>query len=367
MNNTSVDQSNEVSPLLGPWFLYPVATSYILIAAVAVIGNLLVCFAILANKSLRSKPTNLFLLSLAMSDFLTSAIAMPFDIESLLLQGGWKHGAVMCLAFLTAYLITVPTSILTLLTISVDRYLNLRDPLRHFRRTQFMTKRKALILIVLIWLYCIIFAFLPILGWPFIKRSTKNELEQCLISYSVLYNILSNFLNFVLPLVTTCVFNNMMYCIACKHNDISLNRVKSSYSSKDDAKAYASNLKQPRQPSCLWQPFSYFSIVSILYGEKNWNPYPSKVFYVLLMFGYLNSALNPFLFAFRNRQFKATYARIFTLVKRRSSRVWPRSTPSLSTVSSDVPEADNKDVRLQAVRIKSTTPDLPRRNRTSAQ
>ena len=103
MNNSSVDQSNEVSPLLGPWFLYPVATSYILIAAVAVIGNLLVCFAILANKKLRSKPTNLFLLSLAVSDFLTSVIAMPFDIESLILQGGWKHGAVMCLAFLTAY------------------------------------------------------------------------------------------------------------------------------------------------------------------------------------------------------------------------------------------------------------------------
>ena len=317
MNNSSVDQSNEVSPLLGPWFLYPVATGYILIAAVAVIGNLLVCFAILANKKLRSKPTNLFLLSLAVSDFLTSVIAMPFDIESLILQGGWKHGAVMCLAFLTAYLITVPTSILTLLTISVDRYLNLRDPLRHFRRTQFMTKRKALILIVLIWLYCIIFAFLPVLGWPFIKRSTKNELEQCLISYSVLYNILSNFLNFVLPLVTTCVFNIMMFCIARKHNDISLNRVKSSYSSKDDAKAYASNLKAAKTTFMFvaafffcWQPFSYFSIVSILYGEKNWNPYPSKVFYVLLMFGYLNSALNPFLFAFRNKQFKATYSRI---------------------------------------------------------
>ena len=114
MNNSSVNQSNEVSPVLAPWFLYPVATGYILISAVAVIGNLLVCFAILANKSLRSKPTNLFLLSLAVSDFLTSAIAMPFDIESLLLQGGWKHGAVLCLAFLTAYLITVPTSILTL-------------------------------------------------------------------------------------------------------------------------------------------------------------------------------------------------------------------------------------------------------------
>ena len=74
MSNTFVVQSNEVSPLLGPWFLYPVATGYILIAVVAAIGNLLVFLAILANKSLRSKPTNLCLLSLAVSDFLTSAI-----------------------------------------------------------------------------------------------------------------------------------------------------------------------------------------------------------------------------------------------------------------------------------------------------
>ena len=246
---------------------------------------------------------------------------------------------VLCVTFLTAYLITVPTSILTLLAISVDRYLNLRDPLRRFRRAQFMTKRKALILIVLIWLYCIIFAFLPFLGSPFIKRGTKNELEQCLISYSVLYNILSNFLSFVLPLVTTtCVFNIMMYCIARKRNDIGLNRVKSSDSSKEDAKAYASNLKAAKTTFMFvaafffcWQPFTYFSIVGILYGEQNWDPYPSKVFYVLLMFGYLNSALNPFLFAFRNKQFKATYARIFTLVKSHSSRVRPQSTPSLST------------------------------------
>ena len=374
MNNTSVVQSNEVSPLLGPWFIYPVATGYILIAVVAVIGNLLVFLAILANKSLRSKPTNHFLLSLAVSDFLTAAIVIPFDIESLLLQGGWKHGVVLCVAFLTAYLITVPTSILTLLAISVDRYLNLRDPLRRFRRAQFMTKRKALILIVLIWLYCIIFAFLPFLGSPFIIRGTKNELEQCLISYSEFYNILSNFLNFVLPLVTTCVFNIMMYCVARKRNDIGLNGVKSSDSSKEDAKAYASNLKAAKTTFMFvaafffcWQPFSYFSIVGILYGEQNWDPYPSKVFYVLLMFGYLNSALNPFLFAFRNKQFKATYARIFTLVKHYSSRVRPRSTPSLSTFSSDVPEAENKDVRLQAVRIKSTTPDPPRRNSTSVQ
>ena len=114
-----------------------------------------------------------------------------------------------------------------------------------------------------------------------------------------------------------------------------------------------------------WQPFSYFSIVSILYGEKNWNPYPSKVFYVLLMFGYLNSALNPFLFAFRNKQFKHTYERMASSVKRRNSRVRRRSTVSLSTLSSDIPESENKHVCLQSVKHKRPTPDPPRRGTTS--
>ena len=177
MNDSSGHQLKKVPTLLGLWFLFPVAAAYILIAVVAAVGNLLVCFAILTNRSLRSKPSNLLLLSLAVSDLLTVVLAMPFDKDSFL-QGHWRHGPVMCVTSLTSYLITVPTSILTLLAISLDRYQNLLDPL----------------------------------------RGTKKELEQCLTSFTVLYNILSNFLNFVGPLVITCVLNIMMYCIACKHN-----------------------------------------------------------------------------------------------------------------------------------------------------
>ena len=280
MNNTSDHQSNEVVPLFGPWFLYPVATCYILIAVVAVVGNLLVCFAILTNRSLRRKPTNLLLLSLAVSDLLTATIAMPFDIESLFRQGGWKHGAVMCVAFLTVYLITVPTSILTLLAISVDRFQSLRDPLSRFRRAQFMTQRKALLVIGLIWLYCIIFAFLPIMGWPFLKRGKKIILNgSCMVPFSKLYTSLSNFLNFVGPLVATCVLNIMIYCIARKHTRGSASfkvRQESGQKSKEDAKAYARNLKAAKTTLMFvaafffcWQPFSYFSIVANLWGHDN--------------------------------------------------------------------------------------------------
>ena len=110
MNDSSGHQLKEVPTLLGPWFLFPVAAAYILIAVVAAVGNLLVCFAILTSRSLRSKPSNLLLLSLAVSDLLTAVLAIPFDIDSFL-QGHWRHGPVMCVTSLTSYLITVPTSL----------------------------------------------------------------------------------------------------------------------------------------------------------------------------------------------------------------------------------------------------------------
>ena len=84
------------------------------------------------------------------------------------------------------------------------------------------------------------------------------------------------------------------------------------------------------------------------------------------MFGYLNSALNPFFFAFRNKQFKATYVRMFNLFKRRISRVRRRrGVTLLNALTSGVPEAENKNVRLQAFRSKRSTPDPPRRKSTS--
>ena len=380
MNNTSDHHGVSASALYGKTFLYPVAACYILIAVVAAVGNSLVCFAILVNKSLRNNPTNLFLLSLAVSDLLTATLAMPFDIEALFLYSVWRHGKIMCVTFLTVYLITVPTSILTLLAVSVDRYKSLSDPLARFRREQFMTKRKALIVISVLWLYCIIWALLPLMGWPFRIRGRPVITYQgiCTVPFSKLYTTLVNFLTFLVPLIITCVFYIMIYFIALKHH-----RSASSFRnsgpparqpSKEEAKYYVKNLKAAKTTSMFvaaiffcWQPFTYFSIIANLYGHENWKNYPWELFCLLLMLGYLNSALNPFLFAFRNKHFKVTYVRMLSSIRRSNSRVSARrrSTVSLSTTfSSDIPETENKDVRLQSVRHKRTTPDPPRRHST---
>ena len=363
MNNTSGHDEHEEEPLFGfqPSFVYPVAACYIVIVTVAVVGNLMVCYAILANRNLRSNPTNLLLLSLAISDLLTVTLAVPFDIEGLFLSGAWNHGKAMCITWITVYLVTVPTSILTLLAISVDRYKTLSDPLGRFRRTQFMTPNRALIVILIIWLYSILWALLPIMGW--LRKDHEPIYEgACAIPFTKAYTTLSSGLNFILPLLITCLFYILIYLIARQHHKFT--SVASGFSakqpSKEENKVYLKNLKAAKTTSMFvvafficWQPFSYFSIAANLDGE-NWESFPFEVYMLLLMLGYLNSALNPFLFAFRNKRFKDVYSKLFSSLKpqRTQSRSSIRRPSTFSTSTPEIPDLESSEVRLRSIRVK---------------
>ena len=368
MNNSSDHNSSGLQiqePFFGfsPLFIYPIASLYIVIVVVAIIGNLMVSYAILANRNLRNNPTNLLLLSLAISDLLTVTLAVPFDIELLLLNRKWKHGKTMCITFLTVYLITVPTSIFTLLAISVDRYKTLKDPLGRFRRSQFITQRRSLIVIALVWSYCIVWALLPLMGWQ--DRSVEPIYKgTCSVPYTIVYNLLTSIMNFIFPLLLTCVFYILIYLIARKHRNVNKRGgLPSTFTpTKEDKKMYSRNMKAAKTTAMFvvviflcWQPYTYFSIIANLAGDTL-DPHPFELFWVLLMFGYLNSALNPFLFAFRNKRFQSVYRKLLrstTLGKFNSlGTIRRRSTFSQSTSNSQIPEEESREVRLQSIKLK---------------
>ena len=326
MNNSSepnpTTTGTDAVPGFPPSFLYPVATCHILIVAVAVLGNLIVCYAIIANKSLRSSPTNLFIFSLAFSDLFTATLAVPFDIEGLFLNWAWKHGEIMCQAWITVYLISVPTSILTLLAVSVDRYKSLKDPLNRFRRFRFMTRKRALIVISVIWLYSLIFALIPVMGWRAFDEFVYKGI--CYFPFTEIYSTLSSCLNFIIPLLVTCGIYVKIYLIARSQSstfdkEISLQMRTTEACSRqtrstEEKKIYLKNIRAAKTISIFvaafffcWVPHSSISLTSNLCQSCR-AKIPNEVRVIFLMFGYLNSALNPFLFAFRDSRFKKTFS-----------------------------------------------------------
>ena len=343
--------------------MYPVTAVFISIALVAAVGNLAVICAILSNRILRNSTTHLFLLSLAISDLVTASLAMPFDIQFLFLPNVWKHGAILCVIYTTAWLFVVPTSILTLLALSVDRFLSLKDSFRTYCKSPFtMTKRSCLVIISIIWIYSTTWALLPVMGWRVKGRQPMN-LDMCMIPFTKLYSTLGGFLNFLLPFLFSCAISILAFGIALRHQrkEQMLGTLTSQrHFSKVQNRSFAKNLKAIKTTLMFlaafflcWQPYTYFSIVSNLYGQEHWNPYPFKTFVLLMILGYLNCAINPFLFAFRNRQFRSTCMQLIRTPK-------PSADPVQSTIrcpftitsqerSTEIPENDSKEIRLQSI------------------
>lgn len=349
-----------------PWYGFIFAGLYIVVIIIALCGNFLVCSCIAISTKLRRSPTTTFIFSLAVSDLVTASIAMPFDAEILMTSGVWFHGEAMCKAWTVAYLLTVPTSILTLLALSIDRYKTLSDPLNRFRRSRFMTRKKAIIVNLVIWLYCFIIAILPVAGvinqYKFVFRN------KCYFPMPPLFNTINNFVNFVLPILLTCGMYLKIYQIAkfqpLNHQKFSAGTVGKPKLQKD----YLRNVRAAKTISMFvcafmfcWIPYCTVSIVSNLCSADCFYAIPPHVYPPLLMLGYLNSALNPFLFSFRNRAFKNTCGRIYTALKRKQSSCSTSRSIHSNGKRSEIPESDcGTVVRMFSVRSLSpseTTPD----------
>ncbi|XP_042349685.1 trace amine-associated receptor 13c-like [Plectropomus leopardus] len=97
------------------------------ISLLTVILNLLVIISISHFKQLHS-PTNLLLLSLAVSDFF---VGLFMFFEMFLTDGCWLFGDIMCILHLYLSYIITSSSVGTMVLISVDRYVAICDPLHY--------------------------------------------------------------------------------------------------------------------------------------------------------------------------------------------------------------------------------------------
>lgn len=93
---------------------------YSIIMLFALSGNTLVIFVILGNKSLRNV-TNMFLISLAISDILISGFNIPLGLLYNF-NAEWTHGEILCKFVSFATSVNVIASIMTLTAVALERY-----------------------------------------------------------------------------------------------------------------------------------------------------------------------------------------------------------------------------------------------------
>ena len=153
-------RQNFVFLFLGRFFVFLLSCCTLIFAA-AIVGNLMICYVIMVYRNLRNNPARLLLLSLVISDLVTLTVVAPLDIEVFFVRGVLLYGEHLCKIFTIIFVTSVPSSVWTLLPISIECLKNLSDPLNHLCRSPFLTSKRALIAIIFIWLYNVLFAAIP--------------------------------------------------------------------------------------------------------------------------------------------------------------------------------------------------------------
>ena len=364
MNNTSAANSSVPGTNTQPYYSFPAAfelsvvSCYIIIVAVGLVGNLMVCFAIMVDRNLRNNPTTVLLFSLALSDLLTVTLVAAFDMEVFFLRPVWVHGELMCEIWTVMFGTTVPTSIWTLLAISVDRYKSLSDPMNRYRRSPFLTRKRAVIINLLILFYSVLFASIPSMGWRDFPGEPLIYKGVCWFPFTRAYSSLTSFLNFILPVLITSGIYIKIYRIVFERNK---KLRQQSLAFIEENKAYLGNLQAAKTISMFvgvfffcWVPYSTYVILMSLCDSCRLI-IPAETYPLLLMFGYLNSALNPFLFALRNKSFKTTYSKLFSSSLRKlrpkvgASR---NSTLSKLAFASEIPDSTDSAITLQSIKVR---------------
>ncbi|XP_077277087.1 5-hydroxytryptamine receptor 2B isoform X2 [Temnothorax americanus] len=156
-------------------------------------GNILVCLAITWERRLQNV-TNYFLMSLAITDLMVAILVMPLGILTLV-RGYFPLPSVYCLAWICLDVLFCTASIMHLCTISVDRYLSLRYPMKFGRNK---TKKRVTLKITFVWILSIAIS-LP-LSLMYSKEDDSVLVDGTCQIPDPLYKLIGSIICFYIPL-----------------------------------------------------------------------------------------------------------------------------------------------------------------------
>ncbi|KAJ8043580.1 Adenosine receptor A2a [Holothuria leucospilota] len=305
-NSTSVDMS--VYVILGLALEIPIAVA-------AVLGNILVCWAVHYNKRLRNV-TNYFIVSLAIADMMVGLFAIPF---ALLVNAKRPRDRFHLCLFMNSFVVFLTqSSILCLVAIALDRYFAVTRPLR-YRRVA--TGRRALAVILLTWIVAFFIGMVPLFGWH--KPSSSRTIECDFMEIiDMNYMVYFNFFGAVLPplIIIVLVYRRIFQEV---HRQVKAIAQLVVGSENDTNKRLAElTFKEARAAKNLaivilifalcWLPLHFLNTISVV------TPYhpPYYLFLPAITLSHANSAMNPFIYAFSNREYRRTFRKLiltFTL------------------------------------------------------
>uniref|UniRef100_A0A3P8X0C3 5-hydroxytryptamine receptor 4 n=1 Tax=Cynoglossus semilaevis TaxID=244447 RepID=A0A3P8X0C3_CYNSE len=338
-----------------------------IIIIMTVFGNLLVMVALCKDRHLRKKKTNYFIVSLAFADLLVAVVVMPFAAVELT-TGQWRYGQIFCLVRTSLDVLLTTASILHLCCIALDRYYAICcQPLVYSHK---MTPVRVAVMLGSCWIIPTFISFLPIMqNWNAIgiediieeRRALTGGSNDtsCVFLVNQPYALICSAVAFYVPLALMVLAYQRIYVTATTHarqietlqragsapacgtaravtvrsstssdpTELYRPRTRAGSPSTDQAAVVNSRMRVETKAAktlavimgcfCLcWAPFFITNVVDpFIHYSVPW-----QLWTAWLWLGYINSGLNPFLYAFLNRAFRRAFLMILCCGDERYSR-----------------------------------------------
>ncbi|XP_066506311.1 trace amine-associated receptor 6-like [Hoplias malabaricus] len=304
-NNASCRKEVRSGP--GYFLLYFILSC---ISVCTVFLNLLVIISISHFKQLHT-PTNLLILSLAVADFLVGLFVMPVNTMQLM-DSCWYLGTVACYISPIISLVSMLGSLWSLILIAVDRYIAIADPLLYSTR---ITVRKTVLSIIFGWsLYlCYVIMYLYFDDYFFQFHMSTHCYGECVLVVKYSWAIIDLVVSFLVPCCVILVLYSIIFKVA-RRQAKAIRTANTVATNKHGAKMLkASEIKAAKKLGTVifvylacWIPF-YLSSVSVDNLTSS-----SMVWTVFCWLIYINSSVNPLIYAIFYSWFRASAKYIVT-------------------------------------------------------
>ena len=267
----------------------------------AVIGNAVVLWLFFKNESLRTI-SNGFLASLCVADFLAGLVVDPMYIAVRVLPQPRK-GSILAKVIQMVWIHTTAATVFNLCCVSVDRFIAIRFP---FRYQDIITKKRCYAVIIMVWLISLFLPFSRILVG---NETTVGDFWLTL-----------SFIFFVLPLTVVTLCYVWIFTVAKKQaSRIKRENIQNSNEMNSPARAIQNHKAIKTIGFVLgvfivsWMPSLVVSVVDYVTASDMCVDH--KLSYIVWPWieavGLTSSAINPWIYVFRNGEFREALRRCF--------------------------------------------------------
>lgn len=286
----------------------------IVINLFALVGNVLICLAVYRKASLRTI-TNMFIVTLAISDVVMAVLPMPLSVGALI-SSKWSYGHTVCqLQGFTIHVLVFQTVQVITLT-AINRNFSVVRPCLYKR---IFTKRNTLIMIIAVYiLSAAVMAALIFFAssyFDFHPGKAICVVTFLSVSHSRIFTVVFSLTFIVIPfIVISFSYARVIQTIRRHKREFKSARSMPDSSSRllrEEDKLSKIVLAIILGFAACWIPCMIIDIVDTM--QAHWMP--RRVYLLYTYFGFASCAINPFLYGCMNIQVRREIKEIVTFWK----------------------------------------------------